>query len=354
MKNDLFENPQLVAQFTEEAIYECVPQVWRTHDRRLRMNCPICGETTGKRRGWFDQNSGGYKCWNGGCEAEAGMTGLWFASHLRQQPYGRTCADFIKWANENGETVSVACKTVAEADVPEELTSSFGNATEKDESLFEDSWVSLPDVVKAYCDQRKLFEAPFRPKNWELFFDVNSKRLVIPWVESGKVIYWQKRQLIFDKDEPKYLYPVGIQKPVFGLDKIDVNFPLIHICEAVIDSIFIYNGIAVGGLSPSPTQLKAIRDRYPGHQPVLVTDNFWVDKSSRQALMGSRRDNRIGLLQKHLTDWKFFVWPRNCGAKDVNESKIADDRSMKFEDKDWLLSRSFNSLQTKILMETGK
>jgi len=342
--SQLFEDKLSMSMFVEEIIHETVSNVIRAGNNKLRFNCPICGETTNKRRGWFDTKDASYICWNGGCPAESGMTGLWFASILRDTNYGMICAEYIKWSGENVSD-HIKSRKSDKLNKPEILDS-------KPKLDIGDNWVDLPKVVIEYCKQRGLYEAPFKPDNWEFFYDLKTKRLVIPWMENGEMVYYQKRKLIStDEESAKYIYPTNEAKPVFNIDKIDGD-KFIYVCEGALDSIFLYNSISCGGISPSQSQLATINSHYPNNQLVIVTDNYWIDRSSFSVLMGNKYKNIKGLLEKHLFDWKFFSWSPDCLAKDINEA-IKTNPEYKFYDYEWLLNRTVNAMQMKLQLSNS-
>jgi len=339
--SQLFEDKISISMFVEEIIHETISNVIRAGNNKLRFNCPICGETTNKRRGWFDTKDASYICWNGGCPAESGMTGLWFASILRDVNYGMICAEYIKWSGENVSD-HIKSRNSDKLNKPEILDS-------KPKLDIGDNWVDLPKVVVEYCRQRGIFDAPFRPDNWEFFYDLETKRLVIPWMENGEMVYYQKRKLIStDEESAKYIYPTNEAKPVFNIDKIDLNFKYIFLLEGCLDSIFVRNGVSIGGISPSESQLNIIRSRFPSHQLVVLLDNHLVDLSAHRTLVGSYKPKKIGLLDKHPFDFRYFSW-KNCRAKDVNQEWMSGNKN--FANKDWLLERTLNAMQMKLQLK---
>ena len=338
--SQLFEDKISIAMFVEEIIHETIHDVVRASREKLRFNCPICGETTNKRRGWFNLREATYVCYNGGCPAEESMTGLWFASVLRDTNYGMICAEYIKWCG--GDDEETREKREVDFNKPE---------PKPDKVEIEDNWVDLPKSVEAYCTQRGLFSAPYSPPNWELYYDLETKRLVIPWLKDGQIEYYQKRKLISSDDGPKYLYPVDIKKPVFNLDRVDPDFPYIYMLEGALDGIFIKNGVSIGGINPTEYQLNLIKERFPTHQLVIVMDNCLVDKSAYNNLIGTSKPKKIGMLDKYPFSFRYFSWKLST-QKDVNEEWISGNKN--FTDKDWLLERTLNAIQMKLYLNNLK
>jgi hypothetical protein len=105
-----------------------------------------------------------------------------------------------------------------------------------------------------------------------------------------------------------YFY-VGPEQVVFGLDNIDVSFPYVICFEGVYDSVFVKNGVCIGGKSLTPLQEQIISLRYPRHRIVLAFDN---DAPGREATR--RTIERTG------GKFKYFKWySGHEPAKDIND-----------------------------------
>lgn len=354
---NIFEDEDALRVYTEEIVTEYVSNPFRT-SFGFRASCPICNEgSSGKRKKRFQFYRDSYSgfCFNSGCPcSEKGLTGLNLTSTLKNIPLSMENSEYAKWYQRNYKKSnnSDVLKYQPQQEIgfaPPSETTIKERVVATQEDLFEDTWVDLPPAVVEYCNQRRMFNAPFAPDNWKLYLDIATKRLVIPWMEEGEIVYYQKRALL-KGDDPKYIYPSGTHRPIFNVDKIDESFPYIFVTEGAIDCCFLKNGIACGGLTPSNEQKEELRERFPGFKIVILTDNQWVDRSAKLALNGDWRAKTNGLLKTVMYDYLFFIWPKGETAKDINESVCNDSTICKFHDKDWLLKHTYDALQAKFIM----
>jgi hypothetical protein len=350
-----FEDTQSLAIYAEEILHEYAPSnITNSGYGHLVFSCPLCNEGKAgsrKRRGNWYGDTASYYCFNAGCIAnDHPLSALAFTAALKNIDKAAENVNYIKWFNQS-------VKNHGNKDVPqfddkkEEKQNTYAQNQNKSESMFEDTWVELPDIVRNYCNERRLFEAPFKPPYWDLYFDLATKRLVIPWQNSiGECVYWQKRALI-KGDSPKYLYAKGSKRPIFNPEAISNDFPYIFIHEGALDSIFVYSSVAVGAISPSDSQSIELSDRFPMHERVYFTDNPWVDTSCMKMLIGDYASQQRGILDRPTAD-KFFAWPQKCKFKDVNECICNEEGAMeKFSDPNWLQAHIVNSLQMKLILK---
>lgn len=351
MNANIFTDEEALKVYVDEIVTETVPNPIRT-SFGYRASCPVCGEGHSgrrKRRFQYYRDTASAFCFNSGCVlSEKGASGLALTSILKGIPIHLENAEYAKWYQKNyGKKQNLNQLNIMAPEEQKEFITSKRQKTQED--LFEDTWVDLPEVVREYCEQRKMFDAPFAPDDWKLYFDTVSKRLVIPWMENDEIVYYQKRALL-KFDDPKYIYPSGTTRPIFNVDKIDLNIPYIFSTEGAIDCCFLKNGIACGGLTPSNDQKEELRERFPGFKIVIVTDNQWKDKSARNALNGDWKSKSEGLLKNAMNDFLFLIWPKEETAKDINESVCSDSKICKFDDIDWLISHTYDALQAKFML----
>lgn len=177
-------------------------------------------------------------------------------------------------------------------------------------------------TVLKYISSRRLGVARNRPDALYISFKdfVHKNRLVFPFKdEKGKILFYQSRK-IFDWDEgPKYTSKLGADKTVCGLDKIDMDLDSIFIFEGPIDSFFVRNGTAVGGInkgvhSLTPTQ-KEQYDSLKFFEKIWCLDSQWLDETSREK-------TKLLLEQGE----RVFLWPEKYGRKykDLNELCVAN------------------------------
>lgn len=234
-----------------DMIYELVPGVRRQSSNQLNFRCPICGDGKKKqsRRGHFYLNECTYYCWNAGCPANGkGFSGLQFLSALTKKSQSAIKSELIKRAGSLHSTLIIddnkpVSKTQSEnsmADLFNELSiKKQEKETFINKQLLDNNWTTLPEWVQTEVEKRKIYKSPYIKRNWELFYDKRTNRLVIPWTDE----YYQLRALTKkqEKESGKYLFPPEIEKPIFGLDLIDPSFKYIFLLEGVFDAIFVRN-----------------------------------------------------------------------------------------------------------------
>lgn len=347
VKSNPFD-PESLRVYVEEVAFMSVSNPLRT-SFGFRASCPVChegGSGSRKRRFQFYADTHSAYCFNAGCPLNgSGASDLTLTALLKGIPRSMEAAEYMKWFGKNSGRVMQSAVDVAidRMGGPPSEEPSRDVAT-KDAGMFEDSWVDLPPSVRRYCEDRKMFGAPFAPPDWRLYLCTSSRRLVIPWMEDGRIIYYQKRALLRG-DSPKYVYPASTSRPIFNVDLVDESFPYVFCTEGAIDCCFLKNGVACGGLVPSASQREELRERFPGFRIVILTDNQWIDRSARAAMEGSR-----GMLFLSRFDFDFFIWPRESKAKDVNESVCMGESCCRFDDAGWLKEHSYDALQANVML----
>ena len=147
---------------------------------------------------------------------------------------------------------------------------------------------------------------------------------------------------IFPKDENINLQP----KPVFNISNVDVSFPYLFCTEGVYDSLFIQNGVALGGRSLTEYQHQMMKDCYPRHKIILAFDN---DKAGIQSsLRHADKHPDIEFLNTY-----DLLHAANC--KDLNDFVKATGRTDIFANKDILkkLIMSPFMLKMKLKLKVG-
>jgi hypothetical protein len=148
---------------------------------------------------------------------------------------------------------------------------------------------------------------------------------VIPFYDcNGKIIFYQSRAFGANIDDymedVKYLSKKNSQKSIFNIDKVSDDIEEIFLFEGPIDSCFVKNGVAVGGITPSREKsLTDIQEEQLdyfriNHKFIWVLDSQWLDDASYEK-------TRI-LLENGES---VFVWPEKVGKrfKDFNEMCMA-------------------------------
>lgn len=189
---------------------------------------------------------------------------------------------------------------------------------------------------------RRINKAVNRPDNFYISLNdsLHKNRLCLPFVnESGNVEFYQTREItpVDDNPLPKYIGKVGGTKTVFGVDKISEDLDYIFIFEGPIDSMFVRNGVAIGGVTANHTQLNTLKN-FPFHKKIWVLDNQHIDETAK--------DTTKQLLDNGET---VFIWKKGLESfKDFNDIciyKKINEISTKF-----IIDNSFTGLQGKFQM----
>jgi hypothetical protein len=198
-------------------------------------------------------------------------------------------------------------------------------------------WLNLNDDCKKFIKSRRIYDAPNLPKDLTFYFSRKEKRLVIPWKENNEIKYYQTRAL-YKNQTPKYKFPFNSQKYVFGLDSIDPDFKYIFYTEGALDSIWIKNGIAIGGLNLTSNQ-KEILESYFLNVPILLTDNPWQDKASTELILKISKIN---------PSQQIFLWPKHIKEKDINEYVVKNNDTKLFFNEDFLILNIMTAMKAAI------
>lgn len=141
---------------------------------------------------------------------------------------------------------------------------------------------------------------------------VHKNRLVIPFCDHKNKIVWYQSRAMYKKDEvdrPKYMSKLNAERTVFGLEKINEQLDYIFIFEGPIDSMFVQNGVAMGGISMSELQEEQM-NRYRLYQKIWVLDNQLAENADVKRQINKLLENGE----------RVFLWPKKFkGIKDINE-----------------------------------
>lgn len=302
----------------------------------LNFRCPFCGDSTKskmKKRGHLSKTKGIFHCFNCGHSC----SGFELIAKLRNVDVKEVKKDYFKYSkNESGQTLK---------DTIEEINNSYTEITEEERINISDidilpTWTELNKDCIEYLESRHIFNAPGWNKRDVLYYDTESDRIVFPWRNNGKIEYYQLRSLRCYQS-PKYLFPKGMQKQIYGLDKIDEDIPFICFCEGILDAVWVKNCVAVGGIFPSSRQLNSLKNKSYGNDLIWFCDNFWIDESSKKEILKRVKTN---------PKLRVFNWPSNCKYKDINEWISADKDFKKFWDPDFIMKNSVTLAQAKLII----
>jgi hypothetical protein len=151
---------------------------------------------------------------------------------------------------------------------------------------------------------------------------VHKNRLVIPFYdENDKIVYYQSRTIL-EADElcrPRYLSKMNSEKTIFNIDNMNPELDTMFIFEGPINSCFVKNGVAIGGIQENSYQLFTSKqqeqiDKFPFHKRIWVLDSQWKDKAS------FNKTKKLLELKENV-----FIWPKNLGKKYKDFNDIAID-----------------------------
>jgi len=177
-------------------------------------------------------------------------------------------------------------------------------------------------IIKKCLDviaYRRLDTAINKPKALyvSLVDKVHKNRLIIPFYDDGKCVYYQSRGIL-DKDlqdRPKYLSKIGGNQTLFNFDRISSDCNTIYMLEGPLDSFFIKNSVGIAGIQEkSHTSLtKMQQDMLSKHFLASITwvlDSQWQDRASL---------SKTGVLIDQ--GLNVFIWPKSLGTrfKDIND-----------------------------------
>lgn len=152
---------------------------------------------------------------------------------------------------------------------------------------------------------------------------VHRHRLIIPFKDTGgDIIFYQSRKIFnFDKKE-NYISKMNGDRSIFNIDKVVTDIDDIFIFEGPIDSLFVKNGVAVGGITErgsnmfTPVQNEQMNTSLFLFNKIWVLDSQWLDKTalSKSEILMQQGEN-------------IFIWPHAIGSryKDFNQMCVSLD-----------------------------
>lgn len=193
----------------------------------------------------------------------------------------------------------------------------------------------LVKSVLHYIKSRNLFEAVNKPKSWftSIKDPIHFGRLVIPYYdENNKINFYQSRD-VSGKSNIRYLSQVKGTKSVFNLSNIDYNLDNYYIFEGPIDSCFVKNGVAIGGINTGTNKFSGIQEEQL--EKILFLNRIWVLDS--QYLDAVSREKSEILLKDGES---IFLWPEVEGHayKDFNE--LCLDKKINEVDQQFILDNT--------------
>lgn len=292
-----------IKDYVEHKLFEIVGGRLQRSQSRWNFRCPICGDSKKskrKARGNYYPKTVSYYCFNDGCSAK----GLNIISKFTNLDICEIKKEFIEYVRRHrtGFTPNIS-QALKEENI-------ISTTTKDNKLLIMNDWIELPDNVKKIIEYRKLYSAEFKPNNWKLYYNKTNNRIVIPWYRNNKFVWYQERA-IDENDYPKYSNAPDLEKDIFNYDIIDESLPYVFLIEGVFDTIFVKNGVGIGGWVMTENQKKLLDLKFP--EKIYFLDNPWVDQTAYDKILN---------MSKESIDYKVFLWPQDIIEKDVNEYVI--------------------------------
>lgn len=242
-------------------------------------------------------------------------------------------ANPLKWVSDvTGTTINEVLKDsgdiVVEINITEEKKTKIESETlpkdcinifdPKQVAYYKDNKIIQKSIE--FVKNRLLDKAINRPRALyvSLTDRVHKNRLIIPFYdENEKIVYYQSRTILETDNlyKPRYMSKIGSDKTIFNINQIDSNMDHVFIFEGPINSCFLKNGIAIGGIQESSYQLftncqEEQMNKYPFHKRIWVLDSQWIDKAA------FNKTKKLLELKE-----KVFMWPKEIGkiCKDFND-----------------------------------
>lgn len=290
------------------------------------MQCPFCDEanTSHKRnamRGYYYIDNQTYYCFR--CDRWATALDLYevlsgldrsniiseYMSFVKNESFGRNGVNYSNFLSLSGMSrFDDEKKTEFEFNM---IPKSMRN--------------ELSERGREYLEKRLIFDSPNLPsyaKFYSSFYKKKYEVVTIPWYYEGQECYYQWRFLDSDIPYAKYGFPKGLTKKIYGIDMIDTSFPYIICTEGVFDSLWVKNGVALGGKVLTEFQRDLLEERFPKHKIVYAFDN---DEAGIKSMVKQSGENKDSLVFY----WKEF----SQGFKDLNDFAVNVDKDFFFDEK---------------------
>jgi hypothetical protein len=222
--------------------------------------------------------------------------------------------DYISLDLENSfnpETLVLSSQNEPQNALPREAI----DLSSKLQKEFYGSNMSVKRVLE-YIESRRLDQAVNKPQKWftTIKDPVHFGRLVLPYYdENNKITFYQSRN-VSDSQSIRYLSQKGGIKSVFNLNNIDYGRQNYYVFEGPIDSCFVKNGVAIGGINTGESKFSGIQEKQL--DKILFLNRIWI-LDSQHLDEASRTKTEILLNEGE----SVFLWPKTLGLqyKDFNE-----------------------------------
>lgn len=311
-------------QYCIDKFYEYAYRVKRNaYNNTYQAECPICreGKSSGiKRRCYLIPKTQVIYCHNCGWSSKvfnwvarvSGLTSRQIIEDIKK--FDGDTIDVYKIVGDQRTDVHIPdlpadCIDILSLDI-DQFSHDLTSVTEKDVQI-------IKDCIK-YVDDRLIRQSVNCPRALyvSLRDEIHRDRLIIPFYdENRKVIFYQSRKIFESDTKPKYVSKLFGEKSLCGLDKLTPDIDQVFIFEGPINSFFMKNGLALGGIQNSYNTFTSLQqDQVDKHlrfyQRIFVFDSQWIDDTSLD-----KTEKLIAMGEK------VFIWPEKLGRhyKDFNE-----------------------------------
>jgi len=341
-------------QYSISKFYELAYRVkHHKYNDTYQAECPICreGKSSGiKRRCYYIPKKDLVFCHNCGWSSKP----LKWIARITGDPIDVIINDIKKSDYDYGIPTDVTTLNEKKIqsnipDVPTDVIDLFdferSQLRDDGESLLTKEEGLIIEKCLNFIKTRRLNTSCNRPNRLYISFqDITHKnRLIIPFHDvGGKIVFYQSRKILESDSKPRYISKVDSEKTVFGIEKVNTDSDYVFVFEGPLNSFFMKNGIAVGGIQDSyqtftKTQQEQIDKHLRFYKQIFVLDSQWKDKTS------------LSKSQKLIDSGEtVFIWPENLGRyfKDFND--IAIKGNLDCISQDFVIKNSFSGLVGKI------
>jgi hypothetical protein len=318
------------------------------------FRCPICGDSnemykTGRGHLFLNKTPYVYKCFNGGCPAENGMSATIFLREYYPAEYSEYIKMVIKATKESEEEKDKRKEQIrksrynVERKLPVISTINkldISNISDfikknKNELVHMKPLIDYPEAIE-FCEKRHIDRDIYR--KW-LYVNNNKdkkcftkNRIIIPFINHNKQIYFYQARSIIG-EEPKYKNSISDLRPIFNYYKADFSKPVM-ILEGPIDSLFVENSVATLGVKYNEELILSI----PKKNRYFIFDN---DSAG------------VNAAKKHLENGEnVFMWKKFINNfYDVHGKIDFNDLSIQKNKKIWSFSELNHFFTNNILMK---
>ena len=339
--------------YVDAKVWENLPEssLKSRNNSEITFRCPICGDSKKnrlKKRGYFYRKTGTFYCFNCGTN----MTGYDFLKAIcPKDVFDRIIQDY-KVLNFDNIVRGKGRKSSVE-DASDNGSFEILSPNPSYRYLLDAKWTvsDLSESAIAYLDGRKIPLGSSRDMLKSIKDQSGREFILIQYIWDDRPIYHQlgnfNKYDIKGQGAVKYIFPKDEninfqQKPVFNIGNVDVSHHSIYCTEGVFDSLFIKNGVALGGRSLTDYQYRMLTELYPRHKIVLAFDHDYAGMSS--SIKHAEKYPNISFLD--ISDLMNLT-----NSKDINEFVIKTARDDVFMNTDFLVKRTISPFILKMKLK---